>query len=86
MSSLLPPPPNCCYRHWIPTTTLKAEMSPYNAPLNDIAFALRHIAGLDELAQLPAWSDIGLDHTEVLLAEAGRLASEVVAPTNRIGA
>ncbi|MCY3634309.1 MAG: acyl-CoA dehydrogenase [bacterium] len=60
-------------------------MSPYNAPLNDIAFALRHIAGLDELAQLPAWSDIGLDHTEVLLAEAGRLASEVVAPTNRIG-
>ena len=60
-------------------------MSPYNAPLNDIAFALRHLAGLDELAQLPAWSDIGLDHTEDLLAEAGRLASEVVAPTNRIG-
>ncbi len=60
-------------------------MSPYNAPLNDIAFALRHVAGLDELAQLPAWSDIGLDHTEDLLAEAGRLASEVVAPTNQTG-
>ena len=60
-------------------------MSPYNAPLNDIAFALRHLAGLDELAQLPAWSDVGLDHTEDLLAEAGRLASEVVAPTNRTG-
>lgn len=60
-------------------------MSPYTAPLNEIAFALRHIAGLDELAEIPAWSDIGLDHTEDLLAEAGRLASEVIAPTNRIG-
>ncbi|WP_419924560.1 acyl-CoA dehydrogenase [Candidatus Poriferisocius sp.] len=60
-------------------------MSTYNAPLDDISFALRHIAGLEELAELPAWSDIGLDHTEDLLAEAGRLASEVIAPTNRIG-
>ena len=60
-------------------------MSPYNAPLNDIAFALRHIAGLDVLAEIPAWSDIGLDHTEDLLAEAGRLATEVIAPTNRTG-
>ena len=60
-------------------------MSPYNAPLHDIAFALRHIAGLDELAKIPAWSEIGLDHTEDLLAEAGRLATEVIAPTNRMG-
>ena len=60
-------------------------MSAYTAPLDDITFALRHIAGLDELAQLPTWSEIGLDHTEDLLAEAGRLASEVIAPTNRVG-
>ena len=60
-------------------------MSTYKAPLDDISFALRHIAGLDELAELPAWSDVGLDHTEDLLAEAGRLASEVIAPTNRTG-
>ena len=60
-------------------------MSTYNAPLDDISFALRHVAGLDELAELPAWSDVGLDHTEDLLAEAGRLASEVIAPTNRTG-
>ena len=60
-------------------------MSTYSAPLDDIAFALRHIASLDELAQLPAWADIGLDHTEDLLAEAGRLAAEVIAPTNQIG-
>ena len=60
-------------------------MSTYTAPLDEIAFALRHIAALDDLAQLPAWTDIGLDHTEDLLAEAGRLASEVIAPTNRVG-
>ena len=60
-------------------------MSNYSAPLEEIAFALRHIADLDELAQLPAWADVGLDHTEDLLAEAGRLASEVIAPINRLG-
>ena len=60
-------------------------MSNYSAPLDEIAFALHHIADLDELARLPEWSDIGLDHTEDLLAEAGRLASEVIAPINRLG-
>jgi len=60
-------------------------MSPYSAPLDDISFALRHIAGLGELAELPAWRNAGLDHTEEILAEAGRLASEVVAPINRSG-
>ncbi|MCY3911005.1 MAG: acyl-CoA dehydrogenase [bacterium] len=60
-------------------------MTTYTAPLDDITFALRHIAGLDDLAQLPAWSGVGLDHTEDLLAEAGRLASEVIAPINQLG-
>lgn len=60
-------------------------MSTYTAPLEDISFALRHIVDLDELAEIPDWADIGLDHTEDLLAEAGRLASEVIAPTNRVG-
>ena len=60
-------------------------MSTYTAPLDEIDFTLRHLAGLDELAQMPGWSDIGLDHTTDLLAEAGRLAAEVIAPTNRTG-
>ncbi|MCY4194904.1 MAG: acyl-CoA dehydrogenase [bacterium] len=60
-------------------------MSPYSPPLHDISFALRHIADLDQLARLPAWADVGLDQTEDLLAEAGRLASEVMAPLNRLG-
>ena len=60
-------------------------MSTYTAPLDDISFTLRHIAGLDDLARYPAWADVGLDHTEDLLAEAGRLASEVIAPINRVG-
>ncbi len=60
-------------------------MSTYTAPLAEISFVLHHLAGLDELARIPAWSEVGLDHTEDLLAEAGRLAAEVIAPTNRVG-
>ena len=37
-------------------------MSTYTAPLDDISFTLRHIADIDDLAQMPAWSDIGLEH------------------------
>jgi len=60
-------------------------MSTYSAPLEDIAFSLRHVADLDGLARLPPWAEVGLDHTEDLLAEAGRLASEVMAPINQLG-
>ncbi|WP_419918609.1 acyl-CoA dehydrogenase [Candidatus Poriferisocius sp.] len=60
-------------------------MSDYTPPLEDIFFALHHIAGLGDLAQIPHWSDTGLDQTEDLLTEAGRLASEVIAPTNQAG-
>ncbi len=60
-------------------------MNSYNPPLKDISFALHHIAGLDHLAQLPKWQNSGLSHTTELLAEAGRLAKEVLAPLNRTG-
>ncbi|WP_420639400.1 acyl-CoA dehydrogenase [Candidatus Poriferisocius sp.] len=60
-------------------------MTTYHPPLDDLTFALRHLADLDELGRYPAWADAGLEHTEDLLAEAGRLAAEVVAPANRVG-
>src|SRR5262245_27870048 len=54
----------------------------YRAPVADVAFALKHGAGL--ASQL---SDDGLtaDDVDEVLAEAGRFASDVIAPLNAIG-
>ena len=60
-------------------------MSDYTAPLEDIRFALLAQAGFDELVSLPGFeaADDGL--VAALLEEAGKLAGEVLAPTNRAG-
>ncbi len=60
-------------------------MSDYVAPLEDIRFSLAAQAGFDDLARLPAFeaADDGL--VAALLEEAGKLAGEVLAPTNRPG-
>jgi alkylation response protein AidB-like acyl-CoA dehydrogenase len=60
-------------------------MAGYEAPAVDMAFTLNEVVGLAELAELPTFSDVGLDIVPDLLEEAKRFFSEVVAPTNRIG-
>ncbi|MCP1538542.1 acyl-CoA dehydrogenase [Methylorubrum extorquens] len=56
----------------------------YRAPVEEMAFTLRHVAGLDAvLAQSGA--EIGPDDAVAILEEAGRLAGNVIAPLNRIG-
>ena len=57
----------------------------YTPPLKDMRFALQHIAGMDELAQFPAYAHATPDVVEMVLEEAAKLASEVWAPTNRTG-
>ena len=52
----------------------------YTAPLDDIAFVLRHVVGLPELDL-----GLGIEEAEAVLAEAGRFAAEVLAPLNRVG-
>jgi acyl-CoA dehydrogenase len=54
----------------------------YRAPVADIAFALKHGAGL---AQAFAKSELGEDGADAVLAEAGRFAGDVLAPLNVIG-
>jgi len=60
-------------------------MSDYLAPTQDMAFVLRHIAKLDEICTLGDFEEITADDLDAVLEEAGRFASEVIAPTNRIG-
>ena len=55
----------------------------YRAPIRDIAFALNAAADLESLAHLVPGLD--RDMTDAVLEAAGQLASEVLAPLNRIG-
>ena len=57
----------------------------YTAPTEDIAFALTHLARLYELEGLPDFPDYSADLLEPILEEAGKLASEVLAPLNQSG-
>src|ERR1700746_2684934 len=55
----------------------------YQAPVADIAFALKHAAG-SALAE-GLYGDLTEDVLDAVLSEAGRFASDVLAPLNAIG-
>lgn len=57
----------------------------YNAPIDDMRFALTHLAKMDEIAQLDGLEDATPDVIDAVLEEAGKLAGQVWAPTNRDG-
>ena len=60
-------------------------MSEYKAPLNDMLFVLRELAGLDQVAKLPGCEDVSDDLVQQILEENGRFSSEVLAPLNQSG-
>ncbi len=57
----------------------------YRAPVSDIAFALRHSAGFSQALADGIYGDLDDDSVDVILEEAGKFATEVIAPLNRIG-
>jgi alkylation response protein AidB-like acyl-CoA dehydrogenase len=57
----------------------------YQAPLADMGFALKYGAALLPALEEGFFGDLTLDDVEAVLAEAGRMAGEVIAPLNRIG-
>ncbi|MGB6713672.1 MAG: acyl-CoA dehydrogenase [Candidatus Cybelea sp.] len=59
-------------------------MSVYRAPLRDMQFALRELAGIDEIAALPGNADT-LDVLDSVLEEAAAFAAGVLDPLNRTG-
>ena len=59
-------------------------MSTYRAPLRDMNFALRELAGIDGIAALPGCEET-LDVLGSVLEEAAAFASGVLDPLNRIG-
>ncbi|MBZ9808910.1 acyl-CoA dehydrogenase [Mesorhizobium sp. BR1-1-9] len=57
----------------------------YRAPVEDIAFTLKHVAGLKPALDDGTFGDLGEDLVDAVLSEAGRFASEEVAPLYKIG-
>ena len=54
----------------------------YRAPLKDMLFDIRHLAGIDEIAKMPAFEEAGFDTAQAVLEECARFNQEVVAPLN----
>ncbi|MFN0262692.1 acyl-CoA dehydrogenase [Tepidamorphus sp. 3E244] len=57
----------------------------FRAPVSDISHTLNAIAGLGELIDSGAYEDLSADLGEAVLEEAGRFATDVIAPLNRSG-
>ncbi|ANK90440.1 MULTISPECIES: acyl-CoA dehydrogenase [Rhizobium] len=57
----------------------------YKAPVEEIAFTLKHVAGMGEAMSNGLFGDLGEDLVDAILAEAGRFATEEVAPLADIG-
>jgi len=57
----------------------------YRAPVADIAFTLKHSAGLKRALDDGLYGDLTEDVVDAVLEEAGKFASTVIAPLNTIG-
>lgn len=57
----------------------------YRAPVSEIAFALKQIAGLKQALEVGIFGDLSEELVDAVLTEAGKFASEEIAPLNRIG-
>ncbi len=54
----------------------------YVAPIKDMLFCMKELAGLEEVAKLPGFEDAGLDTAQAVLAECAKLNQDVIAPLN----
>jgi acyl-CoA dehydrogenase len=57
----------------------------YRAPVDEIAFTLKHVAGLAPAIEGGAFSDLSEDLLDAVLTEAGRFASDEIAPLRSAG-
>jgi 3-(methylthio)propanoyl-CoA dehydrogenase len=59
-------------------------MARYRAPLRDMSFVLRELAGIDEIAKLPGFEET-VEVLDPVLAEAAAFAADVLDPLNVSG-
>ncbi|SDY17505.1 acyl-CoA dehydrogenase [Citreimonas salinaria] len=58
---------------------------PYRAPLESFQLILDHVVGYDDVARTGRFAEAGSETVQAVMAEAGRLCEDVIAPTNRVG-
>ena len=54
----------------------------YRAPVPDLLFVMRELAGIDQVAQLPGFEEAGAETAGAVLEECARLCEGVIAPLN----
>ncbi len=54
----------------------------YTAPLKDMLFDIKHLANIDQVAQIPGFEDAGFDTAQAVLEEAAKFTQGVLAPLN----
>ena len=54
----------------------------YTAPLKDMLFDIEHLAGIDEIAQMPGFEEAGFETAQAVLEECAKFNEGVVAPLN----
>lgn len=57
----------------------------YIAPVKDMLFNIEHLAHIEQIAQIPAFADAGLDTAQAVLEEAAKFNEGVLAPLNWAG-
>lgn len=56
----------------------------YRAPVDEIAFTLKHVCGLADLQKSDRFCELGDDLVDAILTEAGRFAADEIAPLNAV--
>jgi len=54
----------------------------YKAPVKDMLFDIRHLAGIDEIAKIPGFEEAGFETAQAVLEECAKFNEGVVAPLN----
>ena len=54
----------------------------YRAPINDMLFCMKELAGLEQVAMLPGFEDAGIETAQAVLEECAKFNEGVVAPLN----
>lgn len=60
-------------------------MHSYSAPLKEMRFVMKELAGLAEVCELPAYADIDVDTVDAVVEEGAKFAAEVLTPLNVSG-
>ena len=54
----------------------------YRAPVKDMLFCMKELAGLEEVAKIPGFEDAGLETAQAVLEECAKFNEAVLAPLN----